>query len=147
MSNLKFLGNVTHNGIQFLAYRAAKTNDNGKVTEPEQPAMVVDLENDSRGLKEVAQGLVDRGLAEYTNDPVTHSSSFVDQAQSAIPINAPGNAGGTPVADQVKARENLQKQKQPENNPAPPQASAPSTPAPVAGQPSAAEIQATANAA
>ena len=99
MSNLKFLQNIMHNGIIFKGSQAAQKNDVGLVTKPAQPPMVVDLETDVRGLKAVAQSLIERGAAETTTDPATHSANFVNAAQEALPL---GTKGSAPTADAVK---------------------------------------------
>lgn len=157
MANLHFISNVMHNGIVF---KGRQIKNNQVVFD----GMVVDLGADTRGLGAIAASLVDRGLAEYVDAPATHTTNFVNAAQEAIPVNAPAGTGSAPVADQVIARENLQKAKQPENQTpasekhglfgfgakpaetaaaAQPAAPAP-TPAAPANQPSAEEVAATA---
>lgn len=129
-NNLHFIKNVTHNGIQFLGQQI---RDNKVVFD----GMVVDLTQDTRGLKDVAQSLVDRKLAEYTDAPATHSSNFVNGAQEAVPVDAALGSGASPAADAVRQRENLNRgqtqpaaiQSQPQA-PAQPQQSAPKQPTP-----------------
>lgn len=149
MANLRFLGNVTHGGIRILG---KQIKDNKEVF----GGSIVDLETDTRGLKAVAQGLVDRGFAEFTNDAPTHTLTVVNAAQEA---HAVGEAGGSaPQADSLKRNLAFQKEvakdkaasveKAQAPLPPPVQTNASPAPAPVAaGQPSAAEVAAAAAAA
>jgi len=148
--NLKFLSNVMHNGIIFKAAQPEKKNEAGLVTSPAIPAMVVDLDQDARGLKQLADSLIDRGLVEKTSDPATHSSNFVNAAQEAVPL---GTSGVAPSADAVKKQQEAFKSRmaaeQPVTQGQMQQPPAPQPPAeqPTAdknAQPSEAEVAATA---
>lgn len=139
MANLHFISNVMHNGILFPG---RKIENNRVVSD----GAVVDLSADTRGLASVAGSLVERGLAEYTNSPATHTSVLVNAAQEAIPVDAPAGTGSAPVADQIKAREALQRNKQPENQAPAAPATQPQAPA-QPKQPTPEEVAATAAAA
>lgn len=96
---LKFKTNVMHNGVLF---DGVQIKDNLMVHD----GMVVDLRADTRGLAgEVADNLVARGLAEYTNGPATHTSNIVAADQKAIPVSAPSGSGFAPAADTIKAQD------------------------------------------
>lgn len=79
MANLKLLTNVTHQGIIL------------------KKGMVVDDAERELGL--IRDNLIDRGLAMLTNDPVTHTSSKVNDAQEAVSVTAPAGSGKTPNTD------------------------------------------------
>jgi len=109
MANLQFLTNVTHDGVIFKGTQIV-TDKQGiqKVIE----GVIVDLEVDTRHLKDVAENLIDRGLAKFTNNPATHTSNFVSQSQEAIPINAATGTGLAPEADTIHAQDEQRKQEE-----------------------------------
>ncbi|HVB24112.1 MAG TPA: hypothetical protein VNG51_19395 [Ktedonobacteraceae bacterium] len=134
MANLKFLSNVTHQGRLFSG---PVIKDNIQLSE----GMIVDLERDATGLKDIAQNLIDRKLATYTNDSATHTSAVVGADQHALPVDAPSGSGQVPTAQIANQREAVQ----PTTAPAPQAPAQPQAPATPAKQPSPEEIAAAAN--
>jgi hypothetical protein len=123
MANIKFLSNVTHNGVLF------KTGD------------VVD----GIGL-DVAQGLFKRGLAEETADAPTHSSIEGDTSNRALPLD-PSVTSTDPTQAEIDAENarrevELQKQ-QAAQTAAAQQQVAQSQPDAPANQPTPSEVAAT----
>jgi len=98
MANLAFDKPVMHTGIIIPGTKTHIDEKTQHVTVT--PGAVVDLDTDSRGLRAVAQSLVDRGMAHFTSDAATHTLAIIDASQQAMPL---GSAGGTaPIADSVK---------------------------------------------
>jgi hypothetical protein len=143
MANLQFIKNVNHNGMIF---KGQQIENNQIVAE----GMIVDPSTELRkpgvlGLADLAQDLIDRGLARATDAPATHSATLVNGAQEAITVDAPAGSGVAPSADVIRQREALQKSAQPAAPAAAPAVPAQSAPAPAQPQqPSAEEIAAIA---
>lgn len=91
MAHIEFLQNVTHNGVVIPA-----------------GAIISDIERD---LKEVAQGLIDRGLAVFTEKATTHTASIVGGDQYALP-HAEASKGSAPTANQQIAKDEQARQTQ-----------------------------------
>lgn len=143
MANLQIDSTVLHNGTLIPGRKI----ENNQVV---FPGAVIDLEADTRGLKAVAQDLIDRGIAHETSEPATHTLTLVNAAQEAMPINAPAGSASAPIADSLKRNLAFQKdlaaQKQAQVQPAQSQAPAqPQQPAPK--QPTPEEVAAAAAAA
>lgn len=149
MGNLQFLTNVTHNGVIF---KGPQIKDNKLVAE----GMVVDLSKDTRGLSEVANDLIERGLARTTTEPATHSSVLVNNAQEAIPVDAPQGSAEAPASDPINSsnpvktdeQKAAEKAKLDEQNPPPPSTPPPAggqASKPASGQPTADQISAEAD--
>lgn len=100
MTNLRFKQTAMHTGIIIPGNKAVVDEVTGRVTVTE--GAIINLDEDNRGLKVVAQSLVDRDIAEFTNSPATHTLALVTPAQEAMPKNAPEGTGTLPVADSVQ---------------------------------------------